>query len=53
MIVNFEDVDVDSYDVLVVLGGCVLEYFFFDENVLNLVKKFESVYKLIVFICYG
>lgn len=50
---NFEDVDADSYDALVVPGGRAPEYLSLDENVLNLVKKFESAHKPIASICHG
>lgn len=50
---DFKDVDMDSYDALVVPGGRAPEYLSLDEGVLNLVKKFESAHKPIASICHG
>ena len=50
---DFKDVDFDSYDALVVPGGRAPEYLSLDEDVLNLVKKFESSHKPIASICHG
>lgn len=50
---DFKDVNADSYDALVVPGGRAPEYLSLDEDVLNLVKKFESSHKPIASICHG
>lgn len=50
---DFKDVNADSYDALVVPGGRAPEYLSLDEDVLNLVKQFESSHKPIASICHG
>lgn len=50
---DFKDVNAESYDALVVPGGRAPEYLSLDEDVLNLVKKFESSLKPIASICHG
>lgn len=54
--VSFDDVDLESYDVydvLVVFGGCVLEYICLNEKVLDIVCYFDLKKKFIVVFCYG
>lgn len=50
---TFEDVDVSSYDALVVPGGRAPEYLRLDENVLNIVRHFDKAGKPIAALCHG
>lgn len=50
---TFSEVNVDSYDALVVPGGRAPEYLSIDESVLELVKKFDAAKKPIAALCHG
>lgn len=50
---TFSDVDAESYDALIIPGGRAPEYLSLDKSVINMVKKFQSLGKLIASICHG
>ncbi|TYB32251.1 MAG: DJ-1/PfpI family protein [Flexistipes sinusarabici] len=50
---DFEDVKADNYDALVVPGGRAPEYLRLNEDVLKLVREFNSADKPIASICHG
>lgn len=50
---DFDKVNPDDYDGLVIPGGRAPEYLRLDERVLNLVRKFDSAGKPIAAICHG
>ncbi|MFW9997686.1 MAG: DJ-1/PfpI family protein [Candidatus Odinarchaeota archaeon] len=50
---NFEDINPDEYDGLIIPGGRAPEYLRLDENVIRIVKKFEEAKKPIAATCHG
>jgi protease I len=50
---TFADVDPSDFDALVVPGGRAPEYLRLDENVLDMVRHFDSAGKPIAAICHG
>ena len=50
---TFEEVDVDTYDALLIIGGRAPEYLRNDERVIEIVKKFNEAEKYIFAICHG
>ena len=50
---TFEDVRVDDYDALLVLGGRAPEYLRHDARVLDIVRSFDERGKWIFAICHG
>lgn len=53
MIVVWEDVFVDDYDCIVVLGGRLLEFLVMNDKVVGLIKKFVEKGKFVVVIGMG
>jgi protease I len=50
---NFDDVDADDYDALVIPGGRAPEYIRLNEKVISIVKSFDAAQKPIASICHG
>lgn len=50
---SFDDIDVSSYDGLVVPGGRAPEYLALDEKVLAIVRSFMEAKKPVASICHG
>lgn len=50
---TFDEVEVKSYDGLILVGGRAPEYLAHDQSVVNLVTKFASSGKVIASICHG
>lgn len=50
---TFADIDPSDFDALVVPGGRAPEYLRLDENVLDMVRHFDSAGKPIAAICHG
>lgn len=50
---TFSDVKASEYDALVVPGGRAPEYLSLNEDVLNIVREFDSAKKAIASICHG
>ena len=50
---DFDKVEADAYDALVVPGGRAPEYLRLNDQVIQLVKAFDSVRKPIAAICHG
>jgi protease I len=50
---TFEDVNVDDYDAVLVLGGRAPEYLRHDARVLEIVKDFHAREKWVFGICHG
>ena len=50
---NFEEIDVEEYDALVIPGGRAPEYVRLNEKVVAMVKHFDENGKPIAFICHG
>ena len=53
MTATFEEVDVRSYDILVIPGGRAPEYLSINDAVVNLVKAFAALDRPIASICHG
>ena len=50
---TFEDLNISSYDALVIPGGRAPEYLALDEKVITLVKEFMEARKPVASICHG
>lgn len=50
---DFDTVEVDAYDALVIPGGRAPEYLALNDAVLDLVRQFEAKSKVIASICHG
>ena len=50
---NFDDVEVEEYEAILVIGGRAPEYLRNDQRVLALVKAFEAQGKWVFAICHG
>lgn len=50
---NFDEVDPDTYDALVIPGGRAPEYLRLNQRVLDIVRAFESAKKPIAAVCHG
>jgi protease I len=50
---SFDDVDVNSYDGLVIAGGRAPEYLRLNEKIINVVKHFFTADKPVAAICHG
>lgn len=50
---DFDDVDVDNYDALMIAGGRAPEYLRLNERVIAIVKQFAAVSKPIAAVCHG
>ncbi len=50
---DFDDVDVNDYDGLVIPGGRAPEYLRMNDRVLEIVRQFDSARKPIAAVCHG
>ena len=50
---DFDSVQVDEYDALYVPGGRAPEYLSLNDEVIDIVKKFDAAKKPIASICHG
>ncbi|MFM0478777.1 DJ-1/PfpI family protein [Paraburkholderia strydomiana] len=50
---TFDDVDVDDYDALMIVGGRAPEYLRLNERVVEIVQEFAGAGKLIAAVCHG
>lgn len=50
---NFDEIDPDTYDALVIPGGRAPEYLRLNQRVLDIVRAFESAKKPIAAVCHG